>query len=465
MAETQVDINNYDASGLMQIMSLMANKAGRIGDEDGHNKILTDLQIEELYENSKLIQKIINKYPEEFKTLGYEIRNSSGELIEKDNDVLLEAFKDALISSRLYGRSFLKLEFDDFNDKKILKRGSKLVGHSIHYDLHQVGDFFNIESRPIHFSRVIEFIGVKTYKKHIKKNDPNYCRSVLQSLYVSFSNFIDNNYNAKYLLNNLSYLTIGIENLGNMQISDEGKRIVFDRLTALNINRSISRIMAYDKSKEAIGFISQTLTGVNDLVEQSKSILASESDYPVSEIFEINQSQALGTGIQNQLVARYLWARRVRNWSINNALPYLKIYFNRTRDMNELEIWIPFIVDLTDEEKADIEKKAADRSKVLIDAGIISPMEARTGYKGDMFTLNIKLNDAEYLPDNKAALLKDNLNNEKKLNQEQNTPASNTDAGSEVIPDDRFWDDLANITSHDLDSFAKEVINEEETES
>lgn len=449
---------NLDSTGLMQIMLMLANKSGRLAGEDESvfGSKLTDVQISEIYENNKLIQKIVNKYPQEFKTLGYEIKNQNGKLIEKDDDNLLNAFKDALIASRLYGRCFLKLEFDDFNDDRALRRGSKLLGHSIHYDLYQIGDYFNIESEPIHFSRIIEFIGEQTYRKYVKKNDPNYCQSVIQSLYISFRNYIDNNNSAKYLLNNLAYLTIGIENLGNMQISDEGKKIVFDRLTTLNINRSIGRLLAYDKSKEAIGFINQSIAGVNDLIEQTKTILASETDYPVSEIFETGQSQALGSGIQNQLVARYLWARRVRNWTINNVVPYLKTYFDRTRDMTNLAIWIPFVVDLTDEEKADIEKKAADRSKVLIDSGIVTPDEARSNYRGDMFTLDIILDEKSYEADKAALSASEELKQERELKDQQNTPASNTDA--DVIPDDLYWDELANISSVDLEILSRNTI-------
>lgn len=440
--ETPASEYNIDSTGLMQIMLMMANKSSRLAGEDegGFGVKLTDVQISEIYEHNKLIQKIVNKYPEEFKTLGYEIRDINGELIEKNNENLLNAFKEALIASRLYGRAFLKLEFDDFNDERPVKRNSVLLGHSIHYDLNQNGDFFNIDDLPVHFTRVIEFIGEKTYRKYVKKNDPNYCQSVIQSLYNSFKNYIDNNNSAKYLLNNIAYLTIGIENLGNMQISDEGKKIVFDRLNTLNINRNIGRLLAYDKSKEIIGFINQSLTGVNELIDQAKSILASETDYPVSEIFDLSQSQALGSGIQNQLVARYLWARRVRNWTINNVLPYLKMYFQRTRDMTNLEIWIPFIVDLTDEEKASIEKLAAERSKMLIEAGVITPAEARSSYRGDMFSLNIVLDEAAYKETKK-------LSNERNLQED-----------SDVIPDDNYWDELSTLTEEDLTALAKNVI-------
>jgi hypothetical protein len=444
---------NYDASGLMQIMQMLAGKSARLmgEDEGGLSKILTDLEISELYENSKLIKKIINKYPEEFYGLGYQIKNSSGELLEENDEYILNAIKDGLITSRLYGRSFLYLVFEDFNPERPLRRGLKLMTHNIVYDIYREGDFYLIESQRVHFTRVIEFIGERTYRKMIKKNDANYCRSILQGIYQSFHNFIENSNNSRYLLNNLSYLTIGIENLGNMQISDQGRQIVFERLSTLNLNRNIGRVMAYDKSKEIIGFISQTLTGVNELIEQAKSILVSESDYPASELFDTTQSQALGSGIQNQLVARYLWARKVRSWAINNALPYLKIYFDRTRDMSNANIFIPFVVDLTDEEKADIEKKAADRSKVLIDAGVVSPEEVRECYRGDEFSLDIILDDSKYT--NSKAALPDT----------EDTLRGNDDASIDVIPDDNYWDELATITTYDLDLFAQEVINDSNT--
>jgi hypothetical protein len=417
-----IDINN-DSSGLIQVMQMLADRGKNIDD----SRLLTDVELNNLYVNSKLIQKIVDKYPEEFVSVGYQRLDQDGVIIDENDAEIISAMKNALIASRLYGRCFLILDFGDLPET-IVKKGSKLIGHSIEYDLYRQGDFFYITSEKYHYTRVIEFIGKRTFKKYVRKNDLDYCQSVIQGLYNSFKIYINNNDNANLMLANLSYLTVGIENLGNMQISNEGKKVVHDRLSSLNMNRDISRILAYDKSKEVIGFISQSISGVNELIDQSKSLFASETGYPVNEIFETSVSQTLGTGLQNQLVARYLWARRVRNWCLNDVLPYLKKYFSIIHD-DKYRVDIPFIVDLTEEEKVEIEKTGAERSKILIDAGVVTPLEVRSSYKSDHFTSNISLNKA---------------------------PVSISNDSSN-IPDNIFWDNLSRVTIEDFDNLATKI--------
>ena len=434
---------NFDSLGLMRVMSSLSRRSSVDDTDIGVSFTrLTDIELEYQFRNSTLIQKIIKKYPMEAKSIGYQLINSTGVVIEESNEILLEAFKEASIFSRLYSRCFLYLDFDDPNDEKPVKKESMLTGFKIYFDLYLEGDFFINNKEKIHRDRIIEFIGVKSYSKTALNEDYNYADSVLQGLNKSMTDYVDNNENAKFIIKNLSYLTVGIDNLGNMSKSDEGRSMIFDRLITLNMNRSINKTIAYDKKSEIIGFVSQTISGINDVINQLKEIFVSETDYPVEELFEQAPSQKLGSGVQNQLIARYLWARRCRNWTINNWMQYYTTYFSRTKDMNGIKINIPFIVDLTEEERANVENIGADRIKKLIDAGVIDVEEARTGYLGNKYTLNIKLKDA---PPTQSM----------SFTQEPDTPTSSQ---QDSIPDNMFWDALATITEQDLDQIGEELV-------
>jgi len=443
---------NLDSSGLMRILSLFRDKnqnADISGDARFHR--LNDIELENLFRTSNLIKKIIRKYPEESKSVGYQIVNGDGKVIEENNEIILEAVKEASIFSRLYGKCYLKLLFND-NEIRPLKRGSDVIGFEIHFNIVKEGDFYIIDDEPVHHERVITFIGIRSYAKMAKPDDDDYADSAIQGMYNSFQDFMDNNASAKHLLQNLSYLSIGIDNLGSMTMSNEGQEKVFGRLTALNLNRNITRTVAYDKRTEELNFISQTISGVKEIIDEMKQIFVAESEYPAEEIFEESPTQKLGSGIQNQLVSRYLWARRVRNWVINNWLEYYKTIFERIRNMEGLKIEIPFIVDLTDDEKAEIQNKGATRTKTLIEAGVITPEEARTGYKDDKFTLNIELDEAAF-----AEMKKQKLE-ESQAALQKPSPALTEDA--DIIPDDKFWDSLATVTFNDLDDIAYEISPE-----
>jgi hypothetical protein len=435
-----------DSSGLMNVFSRFLHQRGA-GDTSLNTdrfQRLSDYEIEREFRSSTLIQKIIKKYPMEAMSIGYELVDRDGNVINSHDRLLLESFKEASIFSRLYGRCFLVFEFDDTADmKKPVKKESKLLGYSIKFDSISEGDFYNIEGEKIYHERVIEFVGVRTYSKFSKTADIDYTDSVLQGLFQSLRDYVENNQNAKLILGNLSYLTVGIDNLGNMSKSSEGQQMIFDRLSTLNINRSINRTIAFDKKSEEIGFITQTLSGVKDIIQEIKEIFTSETDYPVEELFEQSPGQKLGSGVQNQLISRYLWARRCKSWVINNWLGYYQIYFNRITDMTDININIPFIVDLTEEERANIENVAADRTKKLIEAGVIDASEARTAYSGDKFTLNIELDDANFIES-------------RRLTETQTSPVFDEQLDS--IPGNAYWDNLANITTADLEEIAEEIL-------
>lgn len=445
MSDTDTPLQ-LDSAGLFQVLSMLNKKS--MGDDispldDDVFHRLTDFELEILFRNSTLIQKIIKKYPTEAKAIGYELHDTQGNILQKNNETLLEAIKEASIFSRLYSKCFLYLQLSDsLLDSRPVKKGAIITGYEIYFDLIRDGDFFTIDDKKIHYQRIIEFVGTRTYVKNLRDStNINYADSVLQGVFKSLQDYVENNDNAKRILQNLSYLTIGIDNLGNMSRSDEGKTMIYDRLTTLNLNRNINRTIAYDKKSEEMNFISQTLSGVREIIESIKEIFISETDYPLEELFEQAPSQKLGSGVQNQLIARYLWARRCRNWAINNWMPYYKIYFDRTLDMSQITINIPFIVDLTDEERANIENIAADRTTKLVNAGVISVEEARTGYKTDSFTLNIELN--------------------KNITEPVLSIPASTQDDADVIPDDSYWDNLANVTTEYLDNIAEKILQNE----
>jgi hypothetical protein len=440
---------NLDAIG-ENISTVIRNFVARSRPSNGEYsetfEPLPDSEIDNLFRGDFLIQKIISKYPKSAKSNGYKLLNNHGEVISESDNFILDAFCEASIMARKYGKSYLILSDENKNNIQ-LSKNSKLVSYKIKFDLIQEGLFYDADDEKVHRSKVFIFFGNRTYLKDIHIDDTNYSDSIIQGLKKSFFIFTNSNSIAYYILSNLSYLTMGIDGLGNKVKNEQGQNVVLERLLAVNLGRDLSRILAYEKGKEEIGFVSQTFSGVSDINADIKSVLVTYSDYPTDQLFEDSPKQNIGTGIANQLIARMLWASRLKRWTEENWLSnYIRLFSTLFGEGNKIEI--PFVVEMTELEKAEIEEKGANRISKLMDKNVLNINEARTGYKGDDYTLNIVLDDEfENLPETSTP-------ESKKEDNEQINNENNQDATVK----DSFWDDFANIDENDLINIAKSVL-------
>lgn len=390
---------------------------------------LNPTELNNIFRNSNLIRKIISKFPRKAYLIGYKVLDNSGEIIEKNNQILLKAFMESSIRARIYGRCICELRLNSLPDKPI-KTSDVLIGYKIHNTTNLVGDFYEFNKEflyKVHKSKVLIFNGSLNYQYNINDSDyylnDDYSDSIIQGLYNSFTDYLESNAAGKYILKNLSYLLIGIENLGNMSKNDIGKQMVMGRLTDLNENRNIGRVIAFDKKYEEIQFISQTISGFSEIVDELKTFFASETEYPIEELFDKSSSQNIGSGIQNQMIARNLWATRCNEWTVENWLDKYISFYSNYYDMDNYRIEIPLVLEMSEKEKIDIQKTSAERDKILVDIGAITPDEVRNTYKGNEFNININID-------------------------------------SELLPDDSYWENLANISIQDLDNLAEETIND-----
>lgn len=380
---------------------------------------LTSKELSNLFRNSGLIKKIVTKFPRKSYLIGYQVIDGSGDILESDNNNLLKAFREASILARLYGKCFCELVTGD--PLKPIKKTDVLVGHKIHNNLNVIGDLYDANGYRIHKSKILPFYG------HLNHNydlydvlDDEFSDSIIQSVYNGFTDYIECNSAAKYILKNLSYLLVGIENLGNMTKSPAGQQAVLNRLENLNENRNIGRTIGFDKKYEEIKYITQSVSGYENIVHEMKIFFASESEYPYDQLFDQSGSQQLGSGIQNQLISRHLWAQRCHEWTVENWLDnYITYYGNFYRDF---KVEIPFSLETSEQEQMELKKTTAERDKILYEIGAITAKEIRDEYRGVDFTGNLNVDS--------------------------------------VIDDDNYWDTLANITIADFDNLADEVIND-----
>lgn len=455
---------NEDSLALIRVMSMFQNATQQMGTEDDSNSYftvgefqrLTDYELSGLFRQSKLIKKIITKYPQEAVSTGYIVKDKNGGVISTNDEVILEAFYDASVSGRLYGKCFLVLDFEKTESSQPMLKNDKLIGYRLMFDLIKKGDFYE-ENQSIkhHQDKVHIFIGSRTYLKDVGIEDINYADSILQDAAISFRNYTTSLEISRKILANLSYLLIGIDNLGVSLRTDKGRQDVLERLMSIRTSRNVNRAIPYDKQKEILSFISQNVTGINDIISNVKEMFIAESDYPPSILFEEDSKQSMGSGIQNQLIARFIWAKRSRSWTLNNWLKQYKLFYNRYLKGQPYELEIPFNVELTALEQAELEKLGAERLKLLIESKVITPIEARTGYTGSTYTLNIMLDEQSFRKYLEIAI----SNNIETLKQNPNENTRNTNEDSVLIPGDDIFDSIADVTLADLEKVMLDAIN------
>jgi hypothetical protein len=449
--ESTENLNEDSTIGIFRLMSLFSNPAMQQGTEDDSNsyfsingfQALTPIELNTIFRQSFLARKIVEKYPMEAKTFGYKLENQNGEIIENGDKLLTEAIYEATIWARLYGRSFLVLNYEKSLPNEPLIPKEKLISYTIELEIFKEGDYFKKSDDIIyHNSKIQVFFGRKTYVPYITPFDEGYADSVLQSVVTTLKNYVSSNETARKILSNISYLLLGIKNLGNMTKTDRGSGEIQARLTSIKVNRNVNRVIAYDKENEILSYISQATTGINDLIGVIKEIFIAESDYPASELFEENSRQNLGSGIANQLIARFLWTKRCHSYTLREFLPQYETFYNRHYKEENYKVIIPFNLELSQIEQAELEKFASERTKNLIESGVISPEEARSGYQLEGFNLNIILDDNLYKQMAKTSKTDDKVINEK--------PSESSNVDSVLMPDDGVWDSYASITDDDL---------------
>lgn len=465
--ETEQKELNLDSKFNYELIRLggFFGKFGNDSQEDDTEEDLTYVQIQELFNNNGIIKKIICKYPSNAKSTGYHVLNKDGVSINKNDTIILEGFYNASIYGRLYGYSCLAFETSKSFPEDPIKIGDKISGFKISNITTKTGDFYNIENENFHYTKVFKFYGDKKFLfenptaevSELYKN-----QSIIQKLYKSFGRLKNANKATRYIVDNLSYLLVGIKNLNTLNSNDAGKELLSRKMMALNRERSMDRLISYDLDKEDLKFINQSLSGIDDVLNNFKIMLASESEYPYEQLFENGTSPGIGSGIQNQLISRFLWQQKVNEWIDNNWLYNYQLLIERLFGEG-FTVDIPFNVQLSVAERAELELKIATRNKTLVDAGIISTEEARVTYHGNNLDFNLKLED--YIPeDEKEINITEKVEIEVENNNLENTQnirANNLgvtldsvelnrdDTRDLQLTDDEF-DAIANVTMADV---------------
>lgn len=428
----------FDSSGIMRVLGGLRNSQTGLGTardkaasvEIAPTQTLTPDECSSLCRDNGLLNTIIECYPSDagkswatielaqqaegfnaqslFEYMSLKNRNIETD-INDDCKNLRDYFVKVSTIARRYGDAYLLLGIADGNaqdqpvnwDSIESFVGVKICGYATIED-----NLYKINNVLWHPDRVLRFCGVPLYDRDGKLMPAS--DSVLQSILTAYSRWEMGNVSGASMLADYNFLLIGIKGLGVKLQSDVntggilGYQSLLSRLLSVDMNKSIARSVAHDLDNEKIEMVSRTWMGAKDIMESLERAFTATTNVPSWRMFNEITRGGLSNNINTAHLAKADWHDRVNSYKENHwrsPLEHiLKIAVHakdsptkgKARDI-DAKVTFPVGSFTSELEKIQIEKAAADRSKVLIDSGIISPEEARGCYASNEFTSNITL--------------------------------------------------------------------------
>lgn len=404
--------------------------------------IITDNELEAIYSDDGLGARIVDLLPEDMLKQGwkYEFKNEKEDMetISKaynsifENTKLHEKISEAIKWARLYGGSILIIGAYDgqdlsepLNPKKIKSfENFKVVPRlNIEYGLME---FQNDSSKPrfgeveyypvnfkigqtlqmarVHYSRVIEFHGIKIPNSGLSSIPMEYrywglpvlqrVRDRLGDLGVSFGS----------ISNLMQELTVGkykLSGLAEILAEDDGTKLMQNRIQAMDLMKSCFHSVYMDSEDD---FVRDTLSlgGVSDVLYQFMMIVSASTGYPMTKLFGISPGGLNSTGDSDT----YNYYDMVRAKQQLELIPVLNKIISIVSEWKKLEL--PEIIlnpleQMTEKEQAELEEKKANTEKTkaetyqaYIDMGIMEPEVVEVLEFGN--TLKDITNELDILP-------------------------------------------------------------------
>lgn len=342
-----------------------------------------------------------------------------------------DAFPIAAILARQFGKAYILMGIDDGKEfsEPVDKNNIKSIRWLQVYDCWEMyPDWGNNRTRQpnyyrlyshssdqqygakIHKSRILPFWGNRLYSRrnYLKTGLNDDGVSVIQSMYDAYTDWLQGIKAGSAMLADYDVFTLGMKGLGQILLQDkqkgtnEGQQQIISRSLALDMGKSVVRGIYYDMENEEPGSVTRSYGGAKDIMESLENRWAAASGIPKFKLFGEIGSQGL---TNNQgLAMRSEWAILVQDYAHNwvSNLRQLLTYAFFAKDSPSKgkipESWnieVPFDLQLTDSERMEYEKLAADRSKTLTEIGAITPKEVRSGYEGSQFSPDYVLSDSD----------------------------------------------------------------------
>lgn len=426
----------FDSSGIMRVLGGIRSSQTGLGTardkaasvEIAPTQPLSSEEFQSLCRDNGLVNTIVECYPSDagkswaslsmaaqsdtfdadalWQYMNLKDRVDSSDLTN-DCKNLRDYFVKVSTLARRFGDCYLLLGVADGNSQDQPINWDSIesfVGVKVYGDIQIEANYYKVDNVLWHPDRVIRFCGVPLYNKNgelLSQSD-----SVIQGLFTAYSRWEMGNVSGASMLADYNFLLIGIKGLGMKLQSDVttggtvGFQSLLSRLLSVDMNKSVARSVAHDLDNEKIEMVNRTWAGAKEIMDGLERAFTAATNIPSWRMFNEMSGGGLSNTVNTAHLAKADWHDRVNTYKEKNwrsPLQYLLKISMYAKDSptkgQPVDAGVIFPVgSYTSElEKIQIEKAAADRSKVLIDSGIISPDEARGCYRDNEFTPNITL--------------------------------------------------------------------------
>lgn len=389
---------------------------------------LEDLDTEviwSIYDRSSIMKNIITTYPKESDLGSISVSNAEVDTASIDShfssrlksESLHKIFTEAAIESRLYGVCWVLIGVEDGQtyDQPVNEDSIKFVDRFLILTKQQViptskftGVYkFRIGQNiyPIHESRLLTFTGETIPVS--KQEELRYTGvSIVKSLYDAFILYKPSLFTMAEMLSDFTVFCLGIEGLE--QKMRKSPLAAEQRFLNLQMLKSTTRGIAYDKETEIPHFISRTVTGASELHHQLEKFLVAESRMVRHKVLGGATEAGLGNVGKGEL-ERYTHSQNIKRWQQSNyhdnLLRVYRYYFLSEQGITggilpDFNVIFNPKIELTPEEIANIFKINVETMKTAVEAGFITTEQATKALFGSNEVvlnpvINVSINTGE----------------------------------------------------------------------
>lgn len=383
----------FNVDGLSNAMSGLGTK----NDPMAYNKfkqgyLLDKNTLESMYIGNGVAALIVDKLPEEMTKAGFEVEGISEENCKRlMSDIetldLMREYKLALTFARLYGGAAMLFGLNDGRvlSEPLRKDKIKSIEFIRVFDRYQMSEFSR-ETNPrdpnfgqvklwaitpergpmylVHHSR-LQFFDGSVLPNTMREHNQGWGASCLQKPYEEILRVTGSHDFTLQVLNRIQQAIHGMKNLASTLAAPGGESIVRKRLQTVDMSRSILNTIVVD-AEETYKIESQSVSGIKDVLKEFISLLSAVTGYPAFIL-----GQAIGGLNSTGDNEEKLWHSKVKseqNANMKKSLVFvvdilLSIYGEAATDW---EIEFNPLVELSEIEEADVEKKEAETKEIKI---------------------------------------------------------------------------------------------------
>jgi phage-related protein (TIGR01555 family) len=385
--------------------------------EVSYNRRLTEWEVEKLYRNSRIIEKVVTQIPFDATSkppqliIGSDLEESLENKTARQIEDQLNQWDfwnlacDAWMAGRLYGDGFIILDINDgqdynqpLNEKRIksidnlvVSDKTQLVPYNVstrgNFEYYQIVDHEYRNAKDsylkhlsfIHKSRVLRFPGKKLFGQMLGNTEYGFNDSVIQAMFNDFSQWWSSVSSASSMLASHSMFKYKVK--GMRELSQKNNREgLYNRFSTMMMGLSSLKGLILDADGEDAEFVNRNYSGVKDIVETIGSNLSVSAEMPYTMLWGSPQGGAFSESGKSD---RYEWARIVAQKQTQTLRPQLNyltrliMLANNKRIQESWEWEFPSMLQLTHKEQAELEKIYAESDEIRLQTGVVTIDEVR----------------------------------------------------------------------------------------